>query len=176
MKNISFIIFLFYNIIISLPYNIYSQTNRNDSLKVSITQTISSGPNQVYNYLLKNDSLFVLETKDGFYGNNYYGYKTTTIFRKQIPKADFGDLYAILDSIFLSKIDSVYSQDLDDGVAWDFEIVYKKTTIKTYLSNYYIPELDKLLMFLNSELPTNSQMISFEVFGVKKEFTKKKKK
>lgn len=57
-----------------------------------------------------------------------------------------------------------------DGVSWTFVIqdgIHKKTI---FLENYYLPQLNTILLKINGVLPSRYKLINFNLFGIKEKY------
>ena len=76
-------------------------------------------------------------------------------------------LDSIINDININTLDSLYSNPVIDGVYWIFNFKINNEVIKVQLDNYYLEQLDKLLIFINKILPTENRYITFNTLGVK---------
>jgi len=113
----------------------------------NISQTILPGGDD-YEYKYKNNTLLIIE-------NN------KSIYKQEFNKNQISSIDSIIKNINVLSIDSVYSRFVLDGTYWTF--MFKSHGIKKeiLLSNYYHAKLDTLLRYINRQIPTNKQYVSF---------------
>ncbi len=70
----------------------------------------------------------------------------------------------------LMHLDSSYASSVMDGVSWTLVIqdgTHKKTI---FLENYYLSQLDTILLKINGAIPSRYRLINFNLFGIKEKY------
>ena len=68
----------------------------------------------------------------------------------------------IIKSNNIEKMDSIYSNDVLDGLYWDFTFKgYTQNEIFFLFDNYFHPVFNEIIELINKELPEKYRYISF---------------
>jgi hypothetical protein len=161
-------IFLFFGLICLTLGVAYGQTTNNKIIEFVIKQTVLPGSSLGYEYHYKAGVLSAYRNTTVWRGEDYVG-KSKRIYKKKLSKNNIRLLDSIIYNLDVLSFDSSYSTPTIDGVYWEFLFYFNGKFKKVDLDNYYLKELDVLLVFVNQQLPKKKRYINFDIFGVKSE-------
>jgi hypothetical protein len=167
-KEIKYIISIWVLLIIS---SILSGQNKNyPTIKLIITQDMLPGPNPQIIYKISRNQLTIIKTQKIF---NQRVRISENLYCKRFSRAQRDSLRLIINNIDLSKLDNNYTSAVLDGVYWTFDFDTINGSKIVILWNYYLPEFGLLIDFLNNKIPRKKRYISFDYFGIRKQFENK---
>jgi hypothetical protein len=143
------------------------QENKTNKLYIYFRQRILPGPNPDVVYQLSDNKLNIYHVdiwKKFKIGNK------KPIYSKRLKSAEIDSIVYHLNISSIQELNNTYSGQWIDGINWTVTIKLDKFEKEIFLNNYYLPEIDEVLLELNSRLPDEYRQISFDYFNIKKEF------
>jgi|WetSurMetagenome_2_1015567.scaffolds.fasta_scaffold763826_1 hypothetical protein len=139
----------------------YGQENSME-FEITFCQLVFPGPNPVYQYIISQKYLSVNEIY--FPQNASVDQKIKRkLFRKKLNQIQRDSIFTILNSIEIENLENEYVNAVLDGVIWYFSFTDSKVRKYIKIDNYYLEELNTLLVFINRQLPEKRQYIFFQV-------------
>ena len=92
------------------------------------------------------------------------------IYSKKLKSADTDSIVNHINLSSIQGLNNTYSGNWIDGINWTVTIILDKFEKEIFLENYYLPEIDEVLLELNRRLPDKYRQINFDYFNIKKKF------
>jgi len=130
-------------------------------------QRILPGPNPDVVYQLSDNKLNIYHIdiwKKFKIGNK------KLIYNKRLESAEIDSIVKHINISRIQELNNTYSGQWIDGINWTVTIKLDRFEKEIFLNNYYLPEIDEVLLELNRRLPDKYRQISFDYFNIKKEF------
>jgi len=160
------IIFVFLLIVFAyIPAN--CQENKTNNLYIYFMQRILPGPNPDVVYQLSDNKLNIYHIdiwKKFKIGNK------KLIYSNRLKSAEIDSIVNHINISSIQVLNNTYSGKWIDGINWTVIIKYGGFEKEIFLNNYYLPEIDEVLLELNKRLPDEYRQISFDYFNIKKDF------
>ena len=134
-----------------------------DNDTITITQQILPGPNWNYSYLVSSERITIYRTKNLTKSGHT---RKRKIYNLKLNPQQSDSLLFIIKQIEIAELKN-YSAGWLDGVIWTFNFKCENINMVIELENYYLPEIEELVDFLNRLLPKNKRFISFDIFNIR---------
>jgi hypothetical protein len=157
-------------VLLIIPNILSGQNKDNSPFKLTITQDMYPGPNPQFTYMISRNRLTIIKTQKIF---NYTVKIREDLYSRRFNKTQRDSLSMIINKIDFPKLDNIYRAAAMDGICWTFNFKTTNESKTVILSNYYLPELELLIDFLNNKIPKSSRYISFDYFGTRERFKNK---
>jgi len=159
-------LFIFLLIIFAcIPAN--CQENKSNCLYIYFIQRILPGPNPDVVYQLSDNKLSI------YHADIYKKVRIRNkklIYSKRLKSAEIDSIVNHINLYSIQGLNNTYSGNWFDGINWTVTIKLDKFEKEIFLDNYYLPEIDKVLLELNKRLPDKYRQITFDYLNIKKKF------
>ena len=131
------LILLFVSIYLLLSIVLIGQTNE---LYLKIEEK-SYQSNITIQYLIENNQLRITKLN--------YNNKKKLIYKKKLNDGNIGQLYEVIETLNIFKLDTLYERQALDGLFWCIEVKYNTNRIKIIVENTIQPDLNFLFNEIN---------------------------
>jgi len=145
-------------LLLTINNKLISQDSLNSRIKISIEQLVLLEGKPIIKYEINRRYLTIYKSK-------------IEVLSKKLNRGQIDSLNLIINKINLTKINNYYSSGYLDGVVWTFNFESKGSLKTIILDNYYLPEFDSLVEYLNRQLPKKRRYITLDQFNIKKNTT-----
>jgi len=156
IKGVRFLLVLC--LLLTINNKLISQDSLNSRIKISIEQLVLLEGKPIIKYEINRRYLTIYKSK-------------IEVLSKKLNRGQIDSLNLIINKINLTKINNYYSSGYLDGVVWTFNFESKGSLKTIILDNYYLPEFDSLVEYLNRQLPKKRRYITLDQFNIKKNTT-----
>lgn len=132
------------------------------NLGFEISQTILPYSPVNHQYSLEKGIFSIDEVHEYDNSGEYVEYELINIFRTKISSAKQDSLIDLIKNLKILELDSIYSEEIIDGMYWHFNFNLNEKEKKIRLDNAFVDELSQFLQFINLSIPIKQRFINIE--------------